>query len=322
VQWSEGEHEHLTKEKLKPDPKRKIHYKLGYGGAFYVVKTSTDGAEQADEKAAAKAIELLEARKRDGKPFFLAVGLVRPHVPLVAPAKFFQPYPAEGMKLPKRVKDDWADVPKAALNGSSKARGLASKLQEQKVLEAYYASVSYMDEQVGKIVKALDRLGLRDETIVVFTADHGYHLGEKRLWQKMHLHDPSTRIPIIVDAPGFKPSATPALAQQIDVYPTLAELCGLKIPPHVQGKSLAPAMNDPKAVIHEHVYCLRGKNDHLLRTDRWALIEYGGGRQGIELYDMRNDPRQFTNLANDPGSAAVVKKLRDQLAAMLNSMKK
>ena len=318
-QWTEGKHEHLTNEKLKPDPKRSIHYRLGYGGAFYVVRGKSDGAEQADHKAATKAIELLKQRSANSKPFFLAVGLVRPHVPLVAPASFFDSYDAQEMKLPPRVDDDWADIPKAGISKNSARSGLTTKLKRQKVLEAYYASVTYMDAQVGKIIGAVDRLGLRDNTIVVFTADHGYHLGEHEFWQKMSLHEESTRIPLIIHAPGKKPNETPAICQQIDIYPTLAELCELPIPEHVQGRSLVKAMDGPQHVVHQAVYCLRGRNDHLLRTNRWALIRYGDGSK--ELYDMQADPHQFKNLATDPNHKHTLIELLAKLDARLASIK-
>jgi iduronate 2-sulfatase len=318
-QWTQGKHEHLTNERLKPDPKRAIHYGLGYGGAFYVVRGESDGAEQADHKAAAKAVELLQQRAKDQKPFFLAVGLVRPHVPLVAPALFFESYVADQMKLPPGMANDWDDIPKAGISKNSVRSGLTTTLKKQKVLEAYYASVTYMDAQVGKIVSAVDRLGLGDNTIIVFTADHGYHLGEHEFWQKMSLHEESTRIPLIVHAPGRKPGESPALSQQIDIYPTLAELCGLPVPKHVQGRSLVKAMDDPRHVVHESVYCLRGRNDHLLRTDRWALIRYGNGSK--ELYDMRTDPRQFKNLAADPAHKTTLTELLSQLDSKLESMK-
>ncbi|WP_166820472.1 sulfatase [Thalassoroseus pseudoceratinae] len=295
-QWTQGTHEHLTNEKLKPDPNRQIHYRLGYGGAFYVVRGESDGTEQADHKAAKKAVELLEQRAVDQKPFFLAVGLVRPHVPLVAPKSFFDAYSAEEIELPSQFENDWKDIPKLGISKNSTGSGLSNDLQKQKVLEAYYASVTYMDTQVGKVVRAVDRLGLRDNTIIVFTADHGYHLGEHEFWQKMSLHEESTRIPLIIHAPNKNACQTPALSQQIDIYPTLAELCGLPIPEHVQGKSLVPAMTDPSHIVHESVYCLRGKDDHLLRTDRWAYIRYRNGDQ--ELYDMKTDPHQFSNLAH------------------------
>ncbi|MEW4564959.1 sulfatase [Bremerella sp. JC770] len=317
-QWSEGEHEHLTRERLKPDPNQSIHYGLGYGGAFYVVKTPGDGAEQADMKAAAKAIEILEARAEDKQPFFLAVGLVRPHVPLVAPASFFEEYPAEEMALPKQLDGDWDDIPKAGIVKNSRGSGLDTQLKKQKVLEAYYASVTFMDAQVGKMVAALDRLGLDQNTIVVFTADHGYHLGEHEFWQKMSLHEESTRIPLIVRVPGKDAATTAALSQQIDIYPTLAELCGLRVPAHVQGKSLASVWSDPQATIHDEVYTLRSRADHLLRTDRWAFMRYGNG--DIELYDMQSDPQQFHNLAQDPQHADALADLESRLEKKLASI--
>ncbi len=317
-QWTAGVHQHLTNEKLKPDLKRQIHYGLGYGGAFYVVRGETDGAEQADHKAAAKAIELLEQRADDHKPFFLAVGLVRPHVPLVAPASFFEPYVAKQMKLPPVVKDDWNDIPKAGISKNSERSGLDADAKKQQVLEAYYAAVTYMDAQVGKMIDAVDRLGLRDNTIIVFTADHGYHLGEHDFWQKMSLHEESTRIPLIIHVPGKKPSKSSALSQQIDIYPTLAELCGLPRPEHVQGRSLVKSLDDVDHVVHDAVYCLRGRNDHLLRTDRWALIRYGPG--GVELYDMHADPHQFTNLADKPKYRDDLAELQRQLDAKLKAI--
>lgn len=318
-QWSVGQHEHLTNENLKPDPNHDIHYKLGYGGAFYVVRVPGEGAEQADSKASAKAIELLQQRAEDQRPFFLAVGLVRPHVPLVAPESFFDRYDANLMQLPEQVSNDWDDIPKPGISNNSERSGLDEDAQKQRVLEAYYASVSYMDEQVGKIVDAVDRLGLRDNTIIVFTADHGYHLGEHEFWQKMSLHEESTRIPLIIDVPGREAATTDSLAQQIDIYPTLAELCDLPVPAHVQGQSLKRVLDDTGHKVHDAVYCLRGSGDHLLRTQRWALIRYRSGE--FELYDMHNDPQQFHNLAVDPGYQATLAELTAALDAKLSHMK-
>lgn len=318
-QWSTGEHEHLTNEKLKPDPNRRIHYGLGYGGAFYIVRGSTDGAEQADQQAAAKAIEVLEHRAEDGRPFFLAVGLVRPHVPLVSPASFFKPYLAENINLPSRRDGDWDDIPQAGISKNSVRSGLSTRQKQQRVLGAYYAAVSYMDAQVGKIIAAVDRLGLRGNTVLVFTSDHGYHLGEHDFWQKMSLHEESTRIPLIIHAPDRRPGVSRALSQQIDIYPTLADICNLPSPPHIQGKSLVKVLDAPAHRVHEEVYCLRGRNDHLLRTDRWALIRYGRG--GVELYDMQADPHQFTNLAGAPRHRQTLSGLLAKLDDKLESIK-
>jgi len=311
-QWSEGRAENLTtKIKLKPDPNRDIHYGLGYGPAFYAVRVPGSGAAQADFQAAEKAVEILEERATKPEPFFLAVGLVRPHVPLVAPELFFDAYPADQMKLPKVPEGDQDDIPGPGISMNSQRSGIAPETRKQRVLEAYYACVSFMDAQVGKILAALEATKLNENTIVVFTADHGYHLGEHDLWQKMSLHEESTRIPLAIRVPGKAPGSSASLCQQIDIYPTLAELCGLPVPAHVQGKSLAKLFDEPSQSVHDAVYCLRNKNDHLLRTDRWSLIRYGKG--GHELYDMHNDPQQITNLAKSAEHADMFAQLQAQL---------
>jgi iduronate 2-sulfatase len=175
-----------------------------------------------------------------------------------------------------------------------------------------------MDSQVARVLKALDDNGLRDNTIVVFTADHGYHLGEHDFWQKLSLHDESARIPLIVSGPGIKTAETTALAQQIDIYPTLAELCGLEVPKHVQGKSLASVIANPKHEVHQSVYCTN-KKGHLLRTDRWAYLSWRDG--SAELYDMNQDPQQFTNLAQHEEHAATILKLSKSLGEKLQTFK-
>jgi iduronate 2-sulfatase len=320
-EWmTKGEHSLPTTQKVRKIPDK--HYGLGFGTAFYIVKGASDGAEQPDVQAADKAIELLARHKEE--PFFLAVGLVRPHVPLVAPAGFFKPYPLGSIDLAKGVKDDQADIPRPGISLNSKRIGLEGKDDKKReVLAAYYAAVAYMDAQVGRILAALEKEGLRDNTVVVFCSDHGYHLGEHDLWQKMSLHEESARIPLIVSAPGYKPGVSDSLAEQIDLYPTLADLAGLKVPAHCQGKSLKPVLADPGKGVREAAYCLKGRA-HLLRTDRWAFISYGNpGRDGpAELYDMKKDPRQFTNLAGDAGHAAVVKEMRARLAAQLTALSK
>ena len=314
-EWmTEGRHSHLTNEKLRRDPGK--HYNLGFGGAFYVVEGGGDDAEQPDVQAAAKAIELLEQHQFE--PFFLAVGFVRPHVPLVAPAAYFEPYPSDQMQLAPKLENDWDDIPKAGISKNAKSIGLYGKLQRQRaVMSAYYASVTFMDVQVGRILSALDRLDLRRKTIVVFTSDHGYHLGEHDFWQKMSLHEESTRIPLIFSVPGRGPAESDSLAEQIDIYPTLAELCGLDAPSHCQGRSLLPLFTDPDATIHDAAYCLK-KGGHLLREKRWAYISYQDGSD--ELYDMDRDPRQYRNVVGDPQHAVTKSRLQVKLKAKLASI--
>lgn len=299
-EWmTKGTATHLSREKLKMDPDG--HYNLGFGGAFYVVKgEDPDGTRQADVMAADQAIRALETY--NDQPFFLAVGLVRPHVPLVAPASYFDHYPRGDMKVPEVPKDDWEDIPESGISKNSQKSGLTTRAKKQDTIAAYYACVEFMDAQVGRILNRLEELKLDENTIVIFTSDHGYHLGEHDLWQKMSLHEESTRIPIIMTVPGKEAGISDSLAQQIDLYPTLAELNGLDIPDHVQGQSFAPLFDEPHRKIHDSVYCFRGR-DHLIRTPDWAYIQYRDGE--AELYDMRRDPKQFTNRIDHPEAEKV-----------------
>ncbi|MFP6584532.1 MAG: sulfatase [Candidatus Hydrogenedentota bacterium] len=307
-EWmTKGEHEHLSNEKLRFEPE--THYSLGFGSAFYVVKGESDGFEQPDVRATSKAIEIMSEHKDD--PFFMAVGLVRPHVPLVAPTSYFDAHPHEQMQLPVKVAFDWDDLPKAGISRSSRSLGMQGDLVKQrKSLAAYYASVSFMDAQVGRLLDALDELELRDNTIVVFMSDHGYHLGEHDFWQKVSLHEESMRIPLIISVPGVAPATATTLSEQIDIYPTLAELAGLDIPEHVQGRSLVSALSDPDVSLREDVYGVTGRGK-MLRTVDWAYIRYSNGEE--ELYDMINDPQQFTNAAPNSQNSDALELMRQRM---------
>jgi len=291
-EWmSEGRHAHHSNEKLNRDPDK--HYGLGFGSAFYEVRTPEEAPPQPDVIAADKAIEILEAR--GGERFFLAVGFVRPHVPLVAPERYFGLHPPSELTLPEKRPGDWEDIPKPGISRSSKSMGMDGQPEvQQAVLSAYYASVTFMDDQVGRILATLERLGLRENTIVVFTSDHGYHLGEHDFWQKVSLHEESVRIPLVIDVPGIDPRISDALVEQIDLYPTLAELAGLPVPKHVAGMSLASHLHDSASPNRTAAYAVV-RHGALLRTERWAFIEYHD--KSRELYDMENDPAQYTNLA-------------------------
>ncbi len=317
-EWrSVGRHEHLSNETLRK-PKNK-HYSLGFGTAFYVVQGEGEGSEQVDVQAANKAIEILT--REHAQPFFLALGFVRPHVPLVAPARYFAPYPAEAMQLPRIPEDDWLDIPKAGIPKNSQTFGLDTELKKRKVLQAYYASVSFMDAQVGRVLETLASQGLERNTIVVFTSDHGYHMGEHEFWQKSSLHEESARTPLIIVAPGQQPAVCGSLAQLVDLYPTLAEMCGLQPPEHLQGKSLARLLEDPAQDVHEFVYCAFGsppRVSHLLRTRRHAYMAWPDGT--AELYDMQQDPLQFTNLAGREEVQQIQRRLEAQLKSHLEEI--
>jgi iduronate 2-sulfatase len=225
------------------------------------------------------------------------------------------------MRLPATPEDDWEDIPPAGIPKTSTKFGLDSDEKKRKVLQAYYASVSFMDAQVGRVLAALDYMGLRDNTIVVFTSDHGYHLGEHEFWQKSSLHEESARIPLIIAAPGKLPAVCSSLAQLMDLYPTLVEMCGLELPEHLQGRSLAPVLDDPQARIHEFVHCAFGsqpKVNHLIRTERHAYMAWHDGT--AELYDMAGDPQQFTNLAEAEDSEEVLATLKGHLKSHLEQV--
>lgn len=296
-EWmTEGESIHLSNEQLqfKPD----VHYNLGFGTAFYVVKAKGNGKEQPDYRATDQAIKIMKQhRAGTDQPFFLAVGYIRPHVPLVAPAAAFAPYVPDQIRLPEKIDGDQRDIPELGKPRTSASFGIENTEKQQAVLSAYYASVAFMDQQIGRLLDALEAEDLAENTIIVFTSDHGYQLGEHDLWQKWSLHEESVRIPLILAGPGIDFSETDALAEQIDIYPTLAELAGLNIPPHVQGKSLVPLVDDPGKIIKESAYSVTNKGA-VIRTDDWAYLRYQDGSE--ELYDMRRDPQQYSNLAKIP----------------------
>jgi uncharacterized sulfatase len=311
---------------------------------------AADGAdsEQTDGIGAEMTIKLLEQNK--DKPFFIACGFYRPHTPYVAPKKYFEMYPLDKMPVAYTPPGDLDDIPTPAL--TSRRTDMDDKIQRL-ALQSYFASVSFMDQQVGKVLDALDRLKLRDKTVVVFHSDHGYHLGEHGcLWQKQSVFEESARVPLVISAPGQKAigkgAASPA--ELIDVYPTLAELCGLTPPSNLSGKSLVPQMNDPsttgkgfaltqvrrggggggkaKAKANDPNATAKQKAKagpsfagYSLRTERYRYTEWDEGKQGVELYDHESDPHEFTNLAKDPKHAETVKQLSGKLQSLVAAQK-
>ncbi|MEM6257254.1 MAG: sulfatase [Planctomycetota bacterium] len=312
-QWTPGRSYRLCNTPLKPDPERNIHYNLGYGPAFFVIEDPTDGSAQHDVKATDKAIELLQNDLKE-KPFFLAVGYVRPHVPLVAPKPFYELYNAEEIEVPTFPNGDRLDIPKLGISLVGERRGLDTLKKRQQTLLAYYASVSFMDAQVGRLLDELDKQGLAENTIVFFMSDHGYHLGEHDFWQKMSLHEESARIPLIAAGPLIKPgSRWEGLVEAIDLYPTLCLMLGLPIPEGCSGTQLYGTEDGDQ----ETAYTFKG-NGHLLRTKDWAYMRYKDGSE--ELYDMTRDPKQFTNLVKDAGSNSVLDQMRGQLDEKLKKI--
>ena len=277
----------------------------------------------ADLKNAKEAVGLLERWAGSDKPFFLGVGFYKPHVPLKAPKRFFDLYDPDKIQVP----EDFAPVPTA--DDSVPRYALRNNLDlffEERVttrrakeaIAAYYACTSFMDEQLGHVLDALERSGLRDHTIIVLWGDHGWHLGEKGMWAKGTLFEPSAHAPLIIVDPRKKTAGqvSARTVEFVDVYPTLVELCGTKMPPGLEGRSLVPLLDNPKATWNWPAFTLVAREDWLgrsVRTEQWCYTEWDEGRRGAELYDLRADPHERKNLAQDAAWASTVAKLRKLL---------
>jgi len=301
-----------------PDGKRPV---VG-GNTFVVVEAEGDDLVHSDGKTAAKAVGLIQ--RHAGKPFFLAVGFVRPHVPFVAPAKYFEPFkPFDKLPLPPKLHGDWDDIPKAGINYKTSVNMKMDERRQRKAVGGYYACVTYMDAQVGRVLAALEQSGQADNTIVIFTSDHGYHLGEHDFWAKVSLRDESAMVPLIIKVPGKQPAVCHSLVELLDLYPTVASLCGLEVPARLQGKNISRMLDDPKHSVREAAFSVApSSKGFLLREDKWAYLQYAEDASlGIELFDMVKDPRQYTNLAGKPEFAGVVTEFKAKLAAKLRAVR-
>ena len=284
----------------------------------------TDGLEASD------AEWILErCAKQKDRPFFLAVGFFRPHTPYVSPKGYFEKYPLDQIPVVQNVAKDQEDIPKAALMSYKKEQDQLTDDLRRQARQAYYASVSFMDAQAGRVLDALDRLGLSENTVVVFMSDHGYLLGEHGLWQKQSLFEGCARVPFIMAGPGVaKPgSVAAAPVQLLDLYPTLTELCGVKVPVPIQGQSLAPLLKEPSApgrgwaltqVTRSGGPRQPGQGTtrffgYSLRTQQWRYTEWDEGKQGRELYDHQVDPDEITNLADDLSRQTLIGELSVKL---------
>ncbi len=304
---------------LEGNPDRTVPVKGG--NTFVVVEADGDDLAHSDGRTAEKAAELI--KKHSQRPFFMGVGFVRPHVPFVAPKKYYQSFPYDSMKLPEKLAGDWDDIPAAGINYKTSKNMKMDLEQQRKAVGGYYASVSYMDAQVGKVMKALEESGVADRTIVIFTSDHGYHLGEHDFWAKVSLHDESARVPLIISVPGKQPAVCDSLVELLDLYPTMANLCGFKAPVRLQGKDISRLLDNPDNAVRDAAFSVNGKG-YLLRTAEWAYMRYGAnGNNGEELFDMVNDPKQYTNLVGKDKYQQKLESLRtamdEKLASVLNN---
>jgi uncharacterized sulfatase len=275
-----------------------------------------DGRDTNDGVNTATIASLIEEKSSKDKPFFLALGLHKPHVPWTAPRRLFELYPPA--QMPNREWLVGRDMPEVALE-TEWPRGTRSD-KPQEALAAYLACVSFTDANVGTIMTQLDRLKLWDNTIVVFMSDHGFHLGDHGLWSKKTLFEQSLHVPLIVVHPDGRNAGRTCrrTVELLDVYPTLAELCGLTAPSDMEGRSLRPLLDDPDAKWDRPARSVVMHGESMgrsLRSERWRYTEWDQGRTGTELYDHDLDPLELTNLASKSELAEVVQQFSSKLRA-------
>ncbi|MEM9283762.1 MAG: sulfatase [Verrucomicrobiota bacterium] len=297
-----------------------------YGGTLSWLAADGTDEEQTDGIIVTEAIERLQWHAEQEDAFYLAVGLFRPHTPYVAPKKYFDLYPLDEIVIPE-VPENYAEtIPAAALKSVTLKKEKTELTPElaREVIQSYYASITFADAQIGRLLDALEETGLVENTIVLFTSDHGYHMGEHGQYQKTTLYENATRVPLIISAPGQKlrDHRTSAPVEMTDFYPTLAELAGLPVPTHVEGVSLVSALNDPAARPREGALTqltVRSKG-YSLKTERYRITEWQepDGSQSVELYDHKSDSDEMKNLAGQPETASqqqlLLERLRERVA--------
>jgi uncharacterized sulfatase len=289
---------------------------LGSSMSYYSDKEGSD-QEHTDGKVATETIKLLEKHKDE--PFFIAAGFYKPHCPWITPGKYFDFYKPDQITLPK-ISDATQDAYPALALASTRPWPYFGITSEQ-ALEcklAYFAAISFVDAQIGRLLDALDSLGLSENTIVVFWSDHGYLLGEHGLWFKQSCFEESAKSPFIISVPGLKSAGKTCnkIVELVDIYPTLADLTGLIPPDNLDGISLSPLLNNPLTEWEHPAYTQvqRGSTPgHSVRTGLWRYTEWGFGDAGQELYNEETDPQELNNLASDPKYADIVKKMKTLL---------
>jgi arylsulfatase A-like enzyme len=282
-----------------------------------------EGDPGQDAQFADKAIDSLRRFVTEGNPFFLAVGFKKPHVPLVAPKRYFDMYRVDEMRLPPDF-----DIEPRIIEGFPPdefrqnidlfaARSFTA-LEARQAMHAYYACISYTDAQIGRLLDSLHQLDLIRNTIIVLWGDHGWHLSEKGMWAKGTLFEVSGRGPLIIADPRISSAGetSPRVVQYLDMFPTLVELCGLPAPSWLEGESLAPLLRNPRSQWSKPAYTVQTRNWFIgrsVRTERWRYTEWDEGRRGAALYDHESDPHEMQNLVKDPTQAETVRVLSELL---------
>lgn len=281
-----------------PEPQKRSLQGTGHFD-WGAVQASDD--EMGDTKVVDWGIKFLKEKQE--RPFFLAVGTIKPHLPFYAPQKYFDLYPLSQVKRPKVLENDLDDIPPAGIK-MAKPDGDHKKVVEagewEHAIQSYLACISYVDGQIGRLVQALDQSPHAANTIIILWSDHGWHLGEKQHWRKFALWEEATRVTFMVVAPGVtKPrQVCGRTVNLLDLYPTLIELCGLPGRDGLEGVSLVPLLKNPQAPWDHPSLTTHGRDNHGIRTERWRYIRYNDGTE--ELYDHDRDPLEWKNLAKSP----------------------
>jgi arylsulfatase A-like enzyme len=307
-----------------PMPEKKLNGLAKYGSR------NTDWGPWPGNEAVAVDVRtanfvIRSLNKKHNKPFFLAAGIFRPHMPFFAPQRYFNMYPRRDVVMPKILDNDLDDLPSGAKTLLKPKKWFFRELMEieaeapgtwNEAVRAYQASATFADAQVGRILDALDNSDYADNTIVVLWSDHGYHLGEKEHWEKFALWEKTNHVPFIVVAPGVTCPGTRCEnpVSLIDIYPTLIDLCGLDQKPELDGVSLLPLLKDPNADWDRPALMTYMRGNHAVRDRRWRYIHYANGTE--ELYDHLKDPHEWHNLAGDPANQKVINRLKKWLPEM------
>jgi len=307
-QWKEKLSKMFTQTRGQSNP--------GYG------PSGLGDAQHRDGRNVRKVVEWLDKKSYGNKSFFITVGIHKPHVPFIAPQKYFDLYPKRELQFELSPANDWNDIPRMAMvkrfGGFGFELGKENDPLRRDYTQAYHACVSFVDAQIGLILDKLKAEKLWEDTIIIFTSDHGYHLGEHFMWGKVTLFEECARVPLMIRVPGLsKPSTrSQGLVEAIDLFPTLAELCGLTAPANLQGKSYAGLVSEPCGAGKPSAYTVVSRGSQLgrsIRTKRWRYAEWGTTK-AAELYDLEKDPSEYTNLAKSPGHRAVLKQMKTELA--------
>ncbi len=295
---------------------------LGAAIAYYSSEAGDD--QHTDYLVASAAIGMMDQHRNE--PWFVAAGFYKPHVPWIVPGKYFDLYPLDQIQAPEFKESEMHTAPEWAYFTEPANWGMTVQ-QRREAIRGYYASISFLDAQVGRLLDAVDRLGFAQNTVIVMWADHGFHLGEHGQWMKQTLFEQASHVPLLICDPGVRSQgrACGRTVENLDIYPTLAEICGLQgTPSNLQGRSLTPLLKDASAASDRAAVTqvLRSENGirevmgYSLRTEQYRYTFWTEGSEGEELYDHDADPGEERNMAADPKADGVKQSLRSTLESI------